>query len=241
MKAMILCAGFGTRLGELTNSVPKPMLMLEGHPILEFIIVNLARHDFKQLCINLHFMPDMIKDYFGNGDKWNVEIEYSYEPFLLGTAGAVKKMSKCVNEEDLFLVHYGDILTNQNLTQLINYHRKKDAVATIQLHRRVGSNSSVTLDKSGRVISFIERPTKGKTEGAFSPLVNSGICICSPVFLESVPDIIPSDIPRDVFPKIIPTGRLYGLYVGGFRCAIDSPERLAEARNAVVSNRITLS
>jgi len=91
MRAMVLSAGYGTRMGDLTREMPKPMLLIEGRPILEYIICHLARQGFVQIAINLHFKPEIVQNYFRDGSKWRVNITYSYEPELLGTAGGVKK------------------------------------------------------------------------------------------------------------------------------------------------------
>jgi NDP-sugar pyrophosphorylase family protein len=104
MRAMVLCAGYGTRLGDLTRFVPKPMLPMQERSLLEYIISHLAQHVFNQIAINLHFIPDMIRDYFADGSLWNVTLIYSYEPELLGTAGGVKRMEHFLRQGDAFLV-----------------------------------------------------------------------------------------------------------------------------------------
>ncbi|MEI6916344.1 MAG: nucleotidyltransferase family protein, partial [Armatimonadota bacterium] len=102
MRAMVLCAGYGTRLGDLTRNVPKPMLRLQGRPLLEYLIANLARQGFDQIAVNVHFMPHMITDYFGDGSRWNVTLTYSHEAELLGTAGGVKRMEHFLSQGDAF-------------------------------------------------------------------------------------------------------------------------------------------
>lgn len=237
MRAMVLCAGYGTRLGDLTRDVPKPMLLLQERPMLEYIISNLAQHSFDQIAINLHFMPDMVRDYFGDGSRWNVKLTYSYEPELLGTAGGVKRMEHFLRQGDAFLVQYGDVLNDQDLTALLRWHRERRSLATLLLHQRARSNSVVTLDEEGRIVGFLERPTEDARRGVDSTWVNSGICICDPEFLDAIAANVPCDLPRDVFPKLVDTGRLYGFPLSGYRCAIDSPERLAEARSALAEKR----
>lgn len=237
MKAMVPCAGYGTRLGELTRDIPKPMLRLQEHPILEYIICHLAQHGFNQIAINLHFMPDMIRDYFGDGSRWNVTLTYSYEPELLGTAGGVKRMEHFLRQGDTFLVQYGDVLTDQDLTALLRFHHERRSLATLLLHQRARSNSVVTLDEDGHIVGFLERPTEDARCGVDSPWVNSGICICDPELLDAIPVDQPCDLPRDIFPKLINSRRLYGFPLSSYRCAIDSPERLAEARAALVDGR----
>lgn len=237
MRAMVLCAGYGTRLGHLTLKVPKPMLLLQERPVLEYIVSHLAYHGFDQIAINLHFMPEAIRDYFGDGSRWNTNVTYSYEPELSGTAGGVKRMEHFLRQGDAFLVQYGDVLTDQDFAPLLQFHRDRNALATLLLHQRAGSNSVVTMDEEGRIVGFLERPTEGARRGAHSTWVNSGICICNPEFLDAIPAGIPCDLPRDVFPKLIGTGRLYGFTLSGYRCAIDSPDRLEEAGLALAEKR----
>jgi NDP-sugar pyrophosphorylase family protein len=234
MKAMVLCAGFGTRLGDLTRELPKPMLPLNGQPLLAYLLGHLKSQGFHDVAINLHFLPHLIREHFGDGRRWNMNFSYSHEETLLGTAGGVKKMAGFFRDEPAFLVQYGDVLTDQDFTQLVKFHSEKNALATLLVHQRAKSNSVVSLDSSGRVIGFLERPTDDARRGVISPWVNSGICICSPEILAHIPPEKPCDLPRDVFAPLVGTGRLFGFPLSGFRCAIDSAERLAEARRAVV-------
>lgn len=237
MRAMILCAGLGTRLGELTRQTPKSMLELNGKPLLEYIISHLARHGFEQIAVNLHFLPHKVRDYFGDGSRWKVSLRYSYEQELLGTAGGLRRMASFLSAEGLFIAHYGDILTDQNLTSMVAFHRARGAIATVLVHQRAGSNSVVSLDGDGRIAGLLERPTEAERAGVSSPWVNSGLYVCSPELLEEIPADTAYDIPRDLLPKVISTGRIYGFPLGGYRCAIDSPDRLAEARSAVAEGR----
>jgi len=241
MRAIVLCAGYGTRLGNLTHSLPKPMLPLQGHPLLEYILSHLAHHGFNDIAVNLHFMPEVIRNYFGDGSRWNVALTYSYEPELLGTAGGIKKMENFLRHGDAFLVHYGDILTDQDFNAMLSFHHEHRALATLLLHRRTHSNSVVSLDEDGRITGFLERPTEQSRSCVNSTWVNSGICICDPEFLDAIPADVPSDLPRDIFPKLINTGRLYGFPLSGYRCAIDSTERLAEAMSAIAKRRCRIS
>lgn len=237
MKAMVLCAGYGTRLGDLTRDTPKPMLRLQQRPILEYIISHLLRHDFNQIAINLHFMPDIIRDYFGDGSRFGVELIYSYEPELLSTAGGVKRMENFLGVGEAFIVHYGDVLTDQDFTVMLEFHRKHKALATLLLHQRAYSNSIVSLDEKGRVTDFIERPTAETRREVNSPWVNSGICICDPQLLDEIPADVACDLPRDIFPGLIESNRLFGFPLSSYRCVVDSPGRLAEARAAIANGR----
>ena len=229
MKAMILSAGYGTRLGNITKEIPKPMLDVNGKPMLEYIINNLKKHGFNQLAINLHFMPEIIKNYFGNGYEFGVDIVYSFEDTLLGTAGGVKKMENFFND-DSFLVHYGDVVTDQDFSAMLKFHKEKNALATLLLHQRKKSNSVVSLDNENRIIGFLERPTDEERKHIKSPWVNSGICICEPEILKLIPKDTTNDLPRDIFSKNISCQRLFGFPLNAYRCAVDSPERLEQVR-----------
>ncbi len=234
---MVLCAGYGTRLGRLTQETPKPMLRLQGRPLLEYIIAHLGRHKFTRVAINLHFQPEQIPRYFGGGALWEVELEYSHESELLGTAGGAKKMAPFLKKGEVFLIQYGDILTDQDLTSMLAFHHDRRALVTLLLHRRTRSNSIVTIDSSGRIVGFRERPEKDVFDNLDSVWVNSGLYICDPALLELIPENRPCDFPRDIFPELVNTGRLFGFPLSGYRCAIDSSQRLAEAQTAVAEGR----
>jgi NDP-sugar pyrophosphorylase family protein len=237
MKAMVLCAGFGTRLGDLTRELPKPLLPLHDQPLLAYLLGHLKSQGFREVAINLHFLPHLIGRHFGDGSRWEMKFSYSHEPTLLGTAGGVKKMAAFFRDQQAFLVQYGDVLTDQDFAPLIKFHTERNALATLLVHQRAKSNSVVSLDPSGRVIGFLERPSDEERRGVVSPWVNSGICICSPEILAHIPEGKTCDLPRDVFAPLVATGRLFGFPLTGYRCAIDSVERLAEARAAVAGGR----
>jgi len=236
VKALVLCAGYGTRLGSLTELVPKPMLPLAGEPMLAHALRYLRGQRIEEIAINLHFRPEAIREYFGDGSTLGVSLTYSEEKELRGTAGAVCALREFFENEDEFLVLYGDVLTNQDLESVAASHRSNDALATLVLHRRRGSNSRVTLDADGRITAFEERPPKpGSAEGSW---VNSGIQILSSGIFEHIPDRLHSDLPRDVYVPSVQTRRLFGHPLTGFRIAVDSPERYREAQNAVIEGRL---
>jgi len=230
MKAMVLAAGSGTRMGGLTRELPKPMLDVGGTPILGHILGNLARHGFRQVVINLHHMGEAIESHCGEGSRYGVQITYQREERLLGTAGSVRNAREHFAGTGPVLVHYGDVLTDQDLGALLETHLNKGALATLLLHRRIGSNSVVVLDAESRIQRLLERPTPEERAAVDSPWVNSGIYLLDPSVLELIPPGIPCDFPKDIFPGLIAGGRVFGHPLEGYRCAIDSPERLEQAR-----------
>ncbi|MFL6244856.1 MAG: NDP-sugar synthase [Thermoanaerobaculia bacterium] len=239
MKAMILAAGLGTRLGAATRGLPKAMLDVNGHPLLEYIVAALAQHGFNDLVINLHHRGDLIREYFGDGSRWRVRISYSEERELLGTAGAVKNVRSFFGGED-FLVHYGDVVTDQDLTAMMQYHRTHDGFGTLLVHQRHGSNSVLTLDEHHRITSFLERPA-GTLKTSPTTWVHSGVSILRTPVLDLIPANSNCDLPRDVYAPAIARGEsFFGWPLRGYRCAVDSPERLEELRTAVRDGRLAI-
>lgn len=208
MKAMILAAGKGTRLHPLTENLPKPMVPLNGKPLLEYIIEWLKFYRILELAINIHHHPEVIVNHFGSGKELGVNITYSHEEKLLGTAGAIKKLSAFFNEP--FLVIYGDNLCNCNLARLVEAHYTKGGIGMIALFRREETSASgiVEMDRESKIIRFLEKPNKAES---FSNLVNSGIYVLDPGIIEHIPSTQPYDFGRDLFPQIILRGeKLYG-------------------------------
>ena len=120
MKALILAAGEGRRLGPLTLDRPKPMLPIGRTPLLEHLLRWLRRYSITRVAINLHHQPHVITGYLGDGSHLGMSIAYSYEEELLGTAGAARKLQSFLDET--FLVVYGDVFTNLNLARLLRFH-----------------------------------------------------------------------------------------------------------------------
>ena len=207
-KAMILAAGRGTRLRPLTDTVPKCMARVAGKPVLEHNIEWLRKFGVTDLTINLHHMPEAVKEHFGDGERWGVRIVYSFEPDLLGTAGAVKKVADFFDAP--FFVWYGDNLSTCRLDRLWEFHLKKGGLATIALHEREDPTQSgiVGLDEDERVSRFLEKP---RPEQVFSHWVSAGIFVLEPHALRAVPAEGAHDFGRDIFPALLDQGAaLYG-------------------------------
>lgn len=237
MKAIVLSAGFGSRLGEMTRDIPKPMLLLNGRPLLSYILANCKAHGFTEVGINLHFKPEIIKEYFGDGSRFGISIQYFFEEQLLGTAGSIRKMAEFIGNDGNFLVHYGDILTDQNFTSLHSFHlTNKNALATLLVHSRVNSNSIVLLNSEKRITGFIERPSEEERQKYNSTWVNSGIAIFNQAFIDQIPyDAV--DLPKHVYCNIIDSQELYAFPLDGYRCAIDSQERYHGANEAILKGK----
>ncbi|GIK71286.1 MAG: hypothetical protein BroJett021_02740 [Chloroflexota bacterium] len=204
MKALILAAGKGTRLGELTADFPKPMLPVNGRPLLVHQVEWLRMHGVTQIAMNLHHAAEVIRDYFGDGSRFGVEIVYSYEPQLLGTAGAAKKLEWFLSKR--FVVVYGDVFTNVNLSHLNAWHSAKmrdgDRGLTLSLYRVPNPTECglVDIDAQGVVRRFVEKPP---ADQVFTDLANAGILICEARVLSRVPAETVYDFGRDLLPDLL--------------------------------------
>jgi NDP-sugar pyrophosphorylase family protein len=208
MKAMILAAGEGTRLRPLTDKLPKPMVPLGNKPLLEYTLALLARHNIRDIVINLHYCPDVVQAYFGDGSAWGVRVTYSFEPELLGTAGAIKKLESFWSGP--FLVVYGDNLTDCDLTRFVEFHRSTGGLFTLALYWRedVHQSGVVALAADDRITRFVEKPS---ADQAPSHWVNAGLMVAEPRLLDFIPAGRPSDFGREVLPDLLARGeKAYG-------------------------------
>jgi len=237
MKALVLCAGLGTRLGGLTRDQPKPLLPVGGEPLLGHTLRYLAHHGYRQVAINLHFHANAIRGYVGDGARFGVAVTYSHEEQLLGTGGAVKRLARFFADEPDFLVIYGDLLIDEDLASLLRRHRERRAAGTLLLHRRPGANSLVRMNDEGRITGFAERPTEEERRALQFEWVNSGVQILTGALLDRIPPDQPADLPRDVYVPQLARLALYGHPISGYRCAIDSPARYQEAQAAFSDGR----
>jgi NDP-sugar pyrophosphorylase family protein len=215
MKAMILAAGEGTRLRPLTLALPKPMVPLANTPLLVRTIRLLAAQGVKEIAINLYHRPDAIRQALGDGSAFGVRLHYSDEPTLLGTAGGVKKMARFLDET--FLVLYGDNLYHADFSPLKAFHRERNAVATLATFEAANPSACglIAIDAAGRVVRFQEKPPP---EQVFTNQANAGVYVLEPEILERIPDGVPYDFGRDVFPTLLAArpGAIVARSLGGY-------------------------
>lgn len=208
MKAVIMAGGKGTRLRPLTSNQPKPMILIANKPCMEHIVNLLKHHGIDEIVATLGFMPEVIQDYFGDGSKWDVEIDHSIEEEPMGTAGSVKLAEEHLTER--FVVVSGDALTDADLSKAVEFHEKSGSEATLVL-QQVDDPSEfgiVVVDDDGRVERFLEKPDPGEV---FSYTANTGIYVLEPGILEDIPAGEEYDFADDLFPKLLNEGRaVYG-------------------------------
>lgn len=231
MKALILAAGKGSRLGKIGEEKPKPLLEVGGKPVLARHLENCARHGVREVCINTHHLAEQIRDFCGDGSAWNLKIHYSFEPVLLGTAGALDNFRPHFERQPFFVI-YGDNLIEADLGALAECHETQGADATIALHHRddVSTSGMVVCDENGLIVRFVEKPPKHEQ---VSNLVNAGIYYLDPSILNLIPSQTEYDFGRDVFPLLLAQRRkLAGVVLTEEVMPVDTPELLAKARQS---------
>lgn len=228
-KAMILAAGKGTRLGELTGDCPKPMLPMGGRPLLEHLLVLLRDQGVSDFAINLHYLGMVIRDYFGDGARWGVRIHYLEEEILLGSAGTLLRLGQYF--DDTFLVASGDLYTNADVRSLLAFHRRRLSLLTIALHEAEEPTREgivATELRTGRVTRFVEKPAPNEV---FSRQANAGIYVIEPTALDVISAAdLPLDIGNDLIPALLRRNLpVFATPLDGFVLDIGAPERYQEA------------
>src|SRR5215212_2228790 len=241
MKAVIMAGGQGTRLRPLTSDQPKPMIPIVNTPCMEHIVKLLERHAFTDIAVTLQFMPDEIRDYFGDGSEWGVNIRYSVEDAPAGTAGSVKMAEQQLGlEGERLLIISGDALTDADLSRLVEFHEDKGSEATMVL-KSVGNPLDfgiVITEEDGRISRFLEKPAWGQV---FSDTVNTGIYLLEPSATAEIPDPAEGeyDFSKELFPKLLDAGRpLYGYITEDYWEDIGTLEQFAGAQRDVLDGRV---
>lgn len=184
----IMAGGFGTRLRPLTDNCPKPMLRVGDKPILEIVLNSFVNAGFVNFYISTHYLPEMIRDYFGDGSKWSVKISYVHEEEPLGTGGALGLLPSDTPELPLILIN-GDVLTNVDFERVLEFHNKNDAAATMCVRDyEYQVPFGVIQGEGNKIISMVEKPVQRF-------FVNAGIYVVSPKIRSFVQQNFRIDMP----------------------------------------------
>ena len=214
MKAMILAAGKGTRVQPITHIIPKPMIPILQKPVMEFLLELLKEHGFREIMVNVSHLAEEIENYFRDGQRFGVEIAYSFEGRIedgeligdaLGSAGGLKKIQDFQKFfDETFIVLCGDALVDVDLTEAVRRHKERGAIASLITKKvskdQVSSYGVVVTDSKDRVKAFQEKPS---IEEALSDSINTGIYLFEPEIFEHIPSGKKFDIGADLFPKLV--------------------------------------
>lgn len=239
MKAVILAGGKGTRMGSLVKDIPKPMVPVNGKPIIEYLVELLRDSGIKELIICNGYLSKVIEDYFKDGSDWGVKITYYVEETPLGTAGCVKKVAHLLKED--FLVLYGDVIVNADIHRIVDFHKKNNSQATLAVHPNDHPHDSdlVEIDDKGKIIAFHPKPHK--EDEYYRNLGNACLYVLSPKVFDFIdPDKKP-DFGKHIFPEMLRSGiRMYGYNTPEYLKDIGTPQRVEEVSSDVRSGKFNL-
>jgi mannose-1-phosphate guanylyltransferase len=209
MRAVVLVGGFGTRLRPLTLTTPKQMLPIVDRPMIEWVVGHLADHGVEQAVLSMGYRPDVFTAAYPDQTCAGVPLVYAVEDVPLDTAGAIRFAARTAGIDERFLVVNGDVVTDLDISAMVDFHQDRGAVGTIHLTpvEDPSRYGVVPTDGDGRVLDFVEKPEPGT---APSRWINAGTYVLEPEVLERIPADGPVSIERRTFPALADEGRLYG-------------------------------
>ncbi len=236
MKAVILAGGFGERLKSLTRDIPKPMVTVGGKPVLEHQLACLAKYGIREIFILAGYLGEVIRDHFGDGVSFGVQLHYIQENQPLGTAGAVKQLAKTIKED--FLLVYGDIIFDIKLDDFITYHCDKKSIATIIAHPTDHPHDSdlAEVGINNRVTRILTRDNKPEY---YQNLGNAALYILAPEVLDYIPEGKKTDLMHDILPAVLNDGKsVYAYRTAEYIKDMGTPDRLARVDHDYKTGRI---
>lgn len=237
MQALILAGGKGTRLRPLTVNTPKPIVPIANRPFLLYQIETLKRAAITDITLSLNYQPQKIEQLLGDGSDYGVKLKYTVEPNPMGTAGAYKYAEDQIR--DTTVVFNGDILTDLDLTKVIEEHRSRNATATIVLTpvEDVSAYGVVETEKDGKVLRFLEKPNPDETT---ANTINAGTYILEPKVLDFIPSGENYSFEYGVFPDLLKRQENFFAHVPDLSYWIDlgTPERYLQAHHDLINNRV---
>ena len=227
MQAIILAGGIGSRLRPLTAELPKPMIPVANIPLLEHTFEHLKHHGIFDVGITVRYLPQCIKQYFGDGSSFNMKIKYFEEDIPLGTAGSVKQAEDDLDET--FLVISGDALTNADIGKIMLYHKEKGADVTVVTKKETCplEYGVVLASDDGKIEGFSEKP---QWESVTADTVNTGIYIIEKKVLKKIPANTEFDFSRDLFPVLMTEkASMYSYITEDYWCDLGNPKTYLQA------------
>jgi mannose-1-phosphate guanylyltransferase len=223
MKAMVLAAGVGSRLDPLTRLIPKPLVPIANRPVMEYILSLLRRHNIHTVVSNVHHLPEQVPAYFGNGADRQMSLTYKHESVLCGDAGGVRSCREFL-ADGTFLVIMGDLITDADISYVVNQHKSKGALATIALQKvaDVRHFGVAVTDSNSFIKGFQEKPSR---EEAISDLASTGIYVLEPSVFDHMPSQGDYGFGRQLFPSLVAKGLpVLGVQVFGYWSDIGTME-----------------
>ncbi|MBN2340914.1 MAG: NDP-sugar synthase [Deltaproteobacteria bacterium] len=236
MKAMILAAGLGTRLRPLTNDIPKPMVPVLGIPNIERIVLHLREQGITDFAVNLHYCPEPLRAYMGDGSRLGVHIEFFYEPEILGTGGGIRNMLSHMGTEPCIVVN-GDVLFMPRIEPLVAAHQRSGALASMVVRKSSDAEAlgAVGLDADGRVNRLVWAGDQQNT----NVYMFTGMHIVEPTLVERLPEN--GCIVRQCYiPMVEHDDALFGIVENTFFCDLGTPSDYLEAHLQIARGEVSL-
>lgn len=227
MDAIVLVGGEGTRLRPLTYHTPKQMLPVVDRPMIEHVVGRLGAFGVTRAILSLGYRPDAFLEAYPDGELGGIELVYAIEPELLDTAGAVRYAANEAGVSETFLVINGDVLTDFDVAELVEFHRAHEAVGSLHLTPVEDPSmfGVVPVDPEGRVTAFIEKPPAGEEP---TNLINAGCYVLEPEVLDRIETGRRVSIERETFPLLVAEGGLYGLASEAYWLDTGTPAKFLE-------------
>ena len=201
MKALILAAGKGTRLRPITDYIPKPMVPLQGKPLLEWVLLHLMSYGISEYVIAISYLAEQIENYFGDGSRWGIQIKYSHGVSPAGKAGEVWRCREFLSEEDRFLVVPGDTICHLNYRDFIHFHERQGGIVSVALSTKYQLEVGLAqVDQHGHISTFLEKANLNTPVSSGSYILENSIF---PDIESFHPERQEVDLPGDVFPKLL--------------------------------------
>lgn len=243
MRAMILAAGFGTRLRPLTNTVPKALVPVAGRPLIEYNLLLLKAYGIEDVVINLHHLGGKIREAFGDGNAYGLRIIYSPEDPILESGGGIKNAQRYL-DGDTFIVVNCDTIIDIDLNALVASHRQTKAVGTLVLRSdpEAANYGLLKCDAHGRLYRIRGEPADPPVTEPLSQYMFTGCQILEPRVFDFMPEVKPFSTTRETYVTMLRAGEpLYGFVHSGTWMTVDDAEAMARATHAIVSGQVRLS
>lgn len=233
VRAVILAGGRGTRLGPITDGMPKPLVPVAGKPVLSHILSLLASHGIRDAVVTLGYRAEDIRDYLDENGTEGIRLRIREEEKPLGTAGALRELAGFLS--DPFLVISGDAMTDFDLTAALGYHREHGGVGTILTSESDTPHEFgvIEKDETGKIVRFVEKPPRGLYASAE---INAGVYILDKSVLSLVKRDGETDFSRDLFPALL--GSLYACRLPGYWCDVGTPKSYLSCNRDALAGKI---
>ena len=241
MKAMVLAAGFGTRLQPLTHVLPKPMFPVLGRPLLSHTFDILESANITDVAVNVHHLPDFIINYFEKKKLHDLNLHFSREEKILGTAGGIKKMEGFLEGGPFILIN-SDIITDIKLDKVIDFHKKNNSRLTLVVRQDISPEQydSIEICKDGRIVHFVGASSMN-IPGNTTRVMFTGIQIIEPEIFKRIPEGQFCGTTESIFPQMIKDEvPVYGYLHNGYWKDMGNRENYLQVNSDALDERVSL-